>query len=178
MQLTSKVTIESKAIPGVKFTVRRLDSSQRAARDLTTMAARRKTRELSQAWRALLPELLADGKTYKNPADDTPELKAQREPFDEEFALVTDSVLKPASVRAALVSITDLSIDDKLITSAKDFLDARGPATDGLFNEIYQACEEASGLTDEERKNLLPPIISKEVVAGETTDSTVIPAGD
>lgn len=171
MQLTSRNTIESAVAPGVRFTVRRLDSTQRAARDLQTMEARRRSRQLSREWIAIAP-MKEDGLTFVDPNQDTQEVRTQREPLDEEYTLLLNSVLKPASVRAALISIVNLSIDGRIVTTAKDFLDSRGPGTDALFDEIWQACEEASGLTDEERKNLQPPTISSELAAGETTDST------
>jgi hypothetical protein len=176
MQITSKKTIESVAAPGVSFTVRRLNSSQRSARDLTTMEARRKNSMLAREWRSLLPAMLADGVTFMDPADDTNEARDKRYALDEEYALLLESVLKPASVRAALISIANLSVDDKPVVTAKDFLDVRGPATDDLFDEIYRACEEAAGLTDDERKNLQPPTTSNELAAGETNDTTATPA--
>ena len=83
MQTTSKKTIESTSIPGVTFTVRRLGKSQRSARDLTTMEARRKCNALAREWRALLPPLQSDGVTFVNPADDTNEARDKRAALDE-----------------------------------------------------------------------------------------------
>jgi len=177
MQLTTRKTIDSAAIPGVRFTVRRLGKTQRAARDLQTMEQRRKCAALAREWRALLPAMAEDGVTFLKPEDDTAANRDARARIDEEYGLLMDSAIKPASIRAALVSIENLAVDGKLVTTAKDFLDADAPALDDLGDEIFRACEEASGLTDEERKNLQPPTISSELAAGATSGSTVTPAG-
>jgi hypothetical protein len=176
MQTTSKTTIESTSNPGVKFTVRRLGKSQRSARDLTTMEARRKCNALSREWRALLPAMQPDGETFVNPADDTPELRESRGALHEEYALLLESAIKPASIRAALISIEGLSVDGKSVTTAKDFIETLGPTTDDLFDEIYLACEEAAGLTDEEKGKSKPPTTTKEPEAAGTLDTTAIPA--
>lgn len=104
---------------------------------------------------------------------DPPENIKRRAALDYIAGLIKDEHLKPATIRAGLVSIEGLTIDGKSATpealiGAGDF--------DELIDEIYAACEAVSGLNDEARKNLESPTTSTGPVATDLTTSGADPA--
>ena len=54
IQLKTKKRIESAALPGVAFTVRRLSHMRRASRDLDTMPAQVRIARLIREWREIM----------------------------------------------------------------------------------------------------------------------------
>jgi hypothetical protein len=164
LSIQSKTTAESAVCPGVKFTVRRLNKIQRSARDLPVMEPRMRYTEISERYFEL--------KGLKEP---TPETEREARMIDYEAGLIINEHLKPASIRAALVSIEGLEIDGKPAT-ADSLLADGSPDTDGLIDEIYAACEIASGLSGTQQKNLQSPSTSVEPADGETGGSTADPA--
>lgn len=164
LSIQSKTTIESESCPGVTFTVRRLNKIQRSVRDLPVMEPRMRYTEISERYFEL-----------KGRKEQTPETLRETKMLDYEAGLVINEHLKPASIRAALVSIEGLEIDGKPATV--DSLLADGsPDTDALIDEIYQACEIAAGLTGTQQKNSPSPSTSVEPVDGGISGSTATPA--
>jgi hypothetical protein len=167
MQISSKRVIESKVLPGVKFTVRRLAEYQVASRDMQTAKERVRMKEIAREWQAQTP---------KDGAPDTDDMQSARFVLDDEFSNLLASVIKPASIRAALISIEGLAVDDVPVTNAKEFIAALCPPLQPLADEVYVACEQAATMTEDERKNFLPPSTSSELVDGGKTDLTAEPA--
>lgn len=171
MQITSKKTIESIAVPGVTFTVRRLNKIQRAKRDRPVMAERLRFGTALREREAIKP--------MKEPARVlSADLQKEYDAFNYEATLLYEEYLVPASISAALVSITGLEIDGTAITSASALLESGTTETDTLFDEIYGACESASGLSDAERKNSKSPITSDVVVGDKNPDTPAAPASE
>lgn len=169
MQITSRKTIESTAVPGVTFTVRRLNKTQRAKRDGPVMAERLRFSAALREREAIKP--IGDPDRILS-AD----LQKEYETVNYEASLLYEEHLMPASVRAALVSIAGLEIDGAAITSASMLLESGTPETDALLDEIYEACESASTLSDEERKNLKSLTTSGEPVGDKISDTPAAPA--
>jgi len=159
--IKSRTVVESTNCPGVTFTVRRLNKIQRSARDLPVMEARMRYTEISERYFEL-----------KAIPEQTPELEREARMIDYEAGLIINQHLKPASVKAALVSISGMEIDGKPVT-AESLLADGSPDADALIDEIYAACEIASGLTGVQQKNSQSPSTSPEPGDGETKGSIV-----
>jgi len=139
MNFRSTEVHESDAVEGVRFTVRVLNVIQRARRDAEIADQRLEFTRLLEEYRAL--------------GDEERNSPAGRR-LDYLSGLIADQYLKPASIRAGLVSIEGLSVDGEPVTDA-DGLIERGP--DALIEEVWLACEAASGLSEEQRKNSSSP---------------------
>lgn len=183
VSIQSKVTHGSKVMPGVTFVVRTLNKIQRARRDFPIADH---VYEYQEAFGEAL-RLLPDG--FLKISTDTPEgIKARiaalaamepataraRSMADYRAELIENEHLKPAYIRAGLVSITGAEIDgipvtpDTLLESSADF--------DALIDEIYDACREASGLTAAQVKNSESPTTGPAQVATETSGTSADPA--
>jgi len=138
MELKPRVTHESTAVPGVRYTVRTLNQIQRAKRDLEVFPHRAK-----------IAELMAEmGRIPENDENFT-----KRARLDMEIGLLINQHMKPAYLRAGLVSIEGVTIDGRE-ASVADVIDY---GDDALVDEIYAACAVASGITVEQQKNLQSP---------------------
>jgi hypothetical protein len=192
----SEITRRSVTVPGLSFTVRSLNYIDRAARDAATIEDRARMDRL----RTESAELL-DGRSKPLPegADKHPEgvaltdqikgeiaervraLKiaslapADREEIaaiEERWAQIRASRIIPAVIRAGFVS---LKAGDEEIQSADALLSA-GAGADALLLEIYLACCDQSGATEEERKNSESPSTSQP--AAEGASATPLIAAD
>lgn len=158
---SSKQTQESAACPGVRFTVRRLNDIQRARRNLKLIEAR-----------AHLTELSARFEDAGNGGADLVSPEQMR--ADHEIGLAINIDMKPAYIRAGLISIEGLEIDGAAATV--DTLIEFGP-TD-LVNEVYGACALASGLTADQSKNSPSPGTSAVPEAGPESSTIASVAGE
>lgn len=149
----SKETVESVTCPGVRFTVRILNDIQRARRDMKLLEVRARINELQDKW-----------VVAKDKGAGALELLK----INDEAALLSQSQLKPAYIRAGLISIEGLELDGAPATI--ETLIESGPVE--LVNEIYDACVKASGLGAEETKNLPSPGTSPEAEAGQESNTT------
>lgn len=148
MHLKTKTTVQSQAFPGVSFTVRTLNSVQRARRDAAIAEHRREHTRLTTELGALVAQHVGTGteeeRTAKLAALD-PGVSLQMESLYEEARLIYDQHIAPAMVRAALVSIE--GVEGLTVETLFD------EAPDELLEEISKACQDASGLSAEKQKN-------------------------
>ena len=128
MDISSRFTEQSNSLSGVSFTVRRLNSIQRAHREAVIIESREQ-----------LAEIL---KQYADLADGDPG-KAR---LDREYGVIHARYIKPAVILAGLVRVDGLTADGKPVTDAEALLEL-GADADALIDEIYIACERGSGLT-------------------------------
>jgi hypothetical protein len=94
-----------------------------------------------------------------------------------EVGLLLDRDIKPACIREALVSIAGLETEDGPITDAEQLLAAATPDMDGLMEEIFDACNEGSGMSGEEEKNSGSLTTSTVAVGSELPATEPVPAG-
>lgn len=152
----SKITHESKSMPGVTFTVRRLNQIQRAKRDLALASTR--IDQLARDWRAGTKGMKA-GDTVTDPA--LLQLAADISLEDTVHSL-------PVVLRHGLVSIEGLSIDGAPATV--EMLISDGP--EDLITEIKEACQAAAGLSVEQTKNSQSPGDSSRQTDGTPNSTT------
>lgn len=164
ISLKSKSTLESKSTPGVSFTVRTLNKIQRAKRDLLIIETRQ---QMSALVREYGP--LAELETP------TPEQAKRKALIDVEYTWLEDRDLKPALLRAGIVSVEGMEIDGKAVT-VDALIESAGADYDALIDEMYTACEAASGLSATETKNSSSDTTSTEQVVPASPDSTVTSA--
>ena len=143
--LKTRVTIQSTTTPGVTFTIRRLNKIQRATRDSSVF-------EHYAAFQFALGEFARNLPTPETP--DTPEMQERRKRLDYEATLVHRAHLLPVSIKAALISIEGLTVDDKPIKTAADLLEFGTPDTDALLDEVYEACELGGQVAEEKKPEL------------------------
>ncbi|MCU1326885.1 MAG: hypothetical protein JWN34_2255 [Bryobacterales bacterium] len=175
IQLKSKKRIESAALPGVAFTVRRLAQIRRAEMELSTIGPRSEIAKLVREYKSIMGDdgtrdlTTQEGRTVRLGELSSDEV-IKIAGIDQRVALIIDQSLKPASIRTALVSIEELTDEDgKPVDTADKLLAAATPELDGLMEEIYRACEAAGGLDAEETKNLPSPITGTEPATGSAT---------
>lgn len=165
ISIKSKTTIESKAVPGVTFVVRTLNKIQRAKRDLPVMATRQHLGTLVREY-APIDAIPAE--------DRTPEQTKRLGQIDAEYEWLLIQEIYPSVIRAGLVSIEGLEIDEKP-ASAASLIEATGADYDALIEEIYAACNRAAGLTPTEIKNSPSATTSTAPVETDSIDSGAIP---
>lgn len=166
ISIKSKTVIESKAVPGVTYTVRTLNKIQRAKRDLLVMATRQRLSALVREY-APLNEIPEDQRT--------PEQTARMQAIDVEFSWLQDSEIKPSEIRGGLVSIEGLEIDGKP-ASADSLIESAGADYDELITEIADACRSAAGLSAAETKNSQSATTSDAPEPTEATNSSATSA--
>jgi hypothetical protein len=156
MNIESKIMHESKAAPGVRFTVKRLNVMERAARDFVIAEEKIKYSRLLAEQRSLLarecPGFAAEEDAGKRRAMiEAMSESASAELTELQFraSLIFERTVRPGVIGAGLVSIEGLSADGVPVT-VQNFAAC---ATDELLIEVYEACEAAAGLSDEQRKN-------------------------
>lgn len=181
ISIQSKISHDSTVKPGVKFNVRVLNKIRRAKRDLPIIEARAKCSALAAEYAPIgklierkaleggLSEIVNDGRT--------PEQKDRCFAIDAEYTWLDNGVVKPAIIRAGLVSIDGLEIDGACAT-AETLIENAGPDFDDFIEEVFLACEAASGLTPIEIKNSGSDTTSTGRVVSESTASSVTPAGN
>lgn len=139
--IQSKIPFDSEAAEGVKYVLRRLSKIQRAKRDLAVSKERVRFSDLMREFLTL-----PDGSDEK-PA--TPEQLERRRILDYEMTLLMDAHLKPAAIRAGLVSIEGFSVEG--FPGAADAVIECGG--DELIDEIWGHCESLAGLSMDDQKN-------------------------
>ncbi len=151
-------TIESAALPGVTFVVRRLNKIQRAQRDAKLIEARAR---ISAIYERMRP-MFADDSTVR------PECLTEFQKLDNEVGMAMVTELYPSYLRAGLISISDYDIAGKPATIETLLSDGE----DALLDEIYAACVANGGLTAEQEKNSQSPGTSPEAGAADQTLTT------
>jgi hypothetical protein len=176
IQLKSKTRIESAALPGIAFTVRRLAHIRRAEMDLTTVKEQAEMAALVREYHGIMEteprKLLTPEARAARLTELAPDQVLRIGVIDRTVDLITQRYIKPASIRAGLVSIEGVTDEDgSPIATAEKLLASATPELNALINEIYEACEAASGLDAEETKNSQSPTTGDEPATAKTPDT-------
>ena len=174
MNLTGTITHQSEALPGVSFTVRRLNYIARAERDLSMLEDRARINAIIRR----MEPLCDGGKIERDDDGRVSNITKGREhefrPLDNEHAMIHQNRIVPAYIRAGLLSVEGIEIEGAVAT-VESLLKH---APDALLDEVFAACYAASDLSEAQRKNLLSPGSSDEPEAGlpiSTTAASVSP---
>ncbi len=190
MNIKSTFTQDSKACPGVRFTMRVLNQITRAGRDAELVEARSQIAELAAqmqrlpdpddeirriaaAARAEVRELTAEEQAQIRAIEAKPETSSQRvarNTVDHRIGLIINRELKPAYICASLISIEGFEVEGKLPAKPWDTLIRHAP--DELIDELYIAANLNSGLTSEQEKNSQSPSPSPEAEDGGKSSTT------
>lgn len=192
MPFAATITHDSKVLPGVSFTLKRLGFGRRVDLDMQTLALRQRLRDLQDQYPPLndlerelnrqasvarqklkaVPdeevqavfdnELAPILKEFQEAA--TPADVKRRADLDMEFVAV-DNLISPYWIRAGLVSIIGGEVDGM---TADQLLDYGPPA---LAREIYEILAGEEKLAGLEAKNSQPPITSGAVVGGASRNT-------
>jgi hypothetical protein len=165
--------------PGVGYVIKRLSVIERAQRDL---ALAEDIHQLEE-WQAELETLPAppkvkpgetvlvkDGETP--PLLPTPEQATRRRYLSRKINSLMNAKIKGPIIRAGLVSVSGLAVNDQPMT-IDQFLSL---ADEPLIDEAYIFCEGASRLAIEQLKNWQSAGISPAVEAGREKSTTAEPA--
>ena len=155
MNFASKVTHQSTTCEGVSFTIKKLSEGLRMKLRLALADANAKLRDLATE------EAASVG------APDAERLGLLSRISTDVRDLMND-VLAPAWVRALLVSIDGLTIDEAPATP--ETLISDGPRE--LYREVVAAVQAEFGLTERERGESAPPTTSSAQVDGRTSDTS------
>ena len=151
--LSSKTVIKSKILDGVEYTVRTLNIVKRAERDAGIAEHRAEYSRLSTERQTSLAKLIGKEGTDEEREAKYQALSAEDRTRDQTLFEAIDQLLQryiiPATIEAALISITGYEIDG----AAPDAKALIEHAPDALLKEIYSACVTGSGLTGDEVKN-------------------------
>jgi hypothetical protein len=154
----SKITHDSAAFPGVKFTIRRLNQIQRAKRDLEIATKASRLTELSEKWRASTKDTKAEESI-------TPEQSRLLGDIQNEHA----ATAMPIIIRHGFLSMEGFEINGDSPT-VEQIIES-GP--EQLVQEIFDACVAAAGLSEEQQKNSQSPGDSPRQTGGATELTTV-----
>ncbi len=165
MNLSPQQKHESAALPGVSFTVRRLNYIARCERDLALLEDRARMAALIGRMQAL-----CDGDDFTKPRAGA---EQEHRRLDAEYAMLHQTRIIPAYIRAGLVSVDGLTVDG----AAADTAAVLAAAPDALLDEIFAACVAASDLSESQRKNWQSPGSSDAPEAGQTSSTTAPAAG-
>lgn len=160
MNLTPLQRHESAALPGVAFTVRRLNYIARCERDLSLLEDRARMSGLLTRMREV-----CDGDDVTKPRTGS---ENEHRRLDAEYAILHQTRIVPAYIRAGLVSVDGLTVDG----SDADTAAVLASAPDALLDEIFGACVAASDLSEAQRKNWQSPGSSDAPEAGQTSSTT------
>ena len=196
MNIKPTFTQESQACPGVRFTMRVLNQITRAERDAELVEARSNIAELAAQMQRLPdpdePIRRIDAAANSECREQTPEEQAQiqaiearpetvsqrvaRNKLDHRIGLTITRDLKPAYIRASLISIEGFEVEGKPAVKPWDTLIRNAP--DELIDELYVVANLNSGLTTDQEKNLQSPSPSPEVEDGGTSNMTASSAAN
>ena len=160
------VTVRSESLADVSFTVRRLSVIERSRVDLQILEQQMRAAELQE-------EVLAIQAEYPLPSngdkrDIPPEVRTRELKLDFELGCLISGYLKPAYIRAGLVSIEGLQHGGRPATA--ETLLASGP--DLLINEVWLALNQHARLTGEQEKNSSSPSTSPAADRADGKSST------
>jgi hypothetical protein len=175
MNIKPTFTQESTTCPGVRFTMRVLNQITRADRDAGLIEARSSIAELAAemhrlpdpdepirriqaAMAAEAREASAEEQAQIQAIETKPETASQRmarNKLDHRIGLIMIREMKPAFIRASLVSIEGFEVEGKSPTKPWDALIRHAP--DELIDELYFAASVNSGLTTDQGKNSQSP---------------------
>lgn len=194
MPFASQIPHDSKALPGVKFTVHRIGFGRRTEIDMATLAFRQRMRELeadypqpSDQEKPLMEQLaIAERKALAVPADQLdPVMESDVVPLQKELAAVipeaisrkrgllnmeyaaVDRLARAEWIRAGLVSIEGGELDGMTADQLLDY----GPPD--LAQEVYAALIEDGRTRGESSKNSQSLSTSGSPADGESKTSTV-----
>lgn len=166
IQLKSKIRIESAALPGAAFTVRRMSHLRLAGVDIATLDAQKRLTRITREWMLIMGDTAKLG---------TRDLIAERlanltldeldrvGDIDREHSAIMAHEVWPARIKAGVISIEGIIGEDGAALDTPDkLLAAATPELNGFIEEMFQACERASGLDAEEIKNLQLPTTGTE----------------
>jgi hypothetical protein len=170
LTIEPEIQINSTAVPGVTYTVRNLNRIQRAEREFGLMEARYRVSELNSELAALAKEFGIDPDADTSvaelfAADATAAQSRRRALLWKEIGLIGDRDIKPATIKAGLISIQGVDVGDK--AADVESILSGDPKTDALLDEIFAACEDSAGLLEKQRKNSASPTTSTVQVDGE-----------
>ena len=159
------VTVPSDSLPGVSCTVRRMSCVARATRDLTVAEEQLRVAELRERitiekrdWPDI-KETAEDGTVMFSPNPGMPlDVTVRIARYDREMGALIDGFLKPATIRAGLVSIEGLTYAGE--TPTAELLLANGP--DSLIDEIWTAILLNAALTQEKKETSPSPSTSED----------------
>ena len=160
MDFSATITHESAALPGVKFTVRRLNYIARCERDLRLLDDRARLTGLMARLREL-----GEGGEIGQPR---PGAEQEYHKLDAEYAIIHQTRIIPAYIRAGLLSVEGFTVEG----AAADTETILQSAPDALLDEIFAACYAASDLSEAQRKNWQSPGSSDAPEAGPTSGMT------
>jgi hypothetical protein len=178
MDFQTTIKHDSKACHGVSFTVRRLNVIQRARRDGALLAHRAEWRKRLAEYAAFRREQLGEMKAEERDAKIAalaPDVQARLMTLEHEADQIHFGHILPGTILAAFHSVDGFFINGKNSQTPQEFIES---APDELLIEVYEACEAASGLSEEQQKNLPPPGTSAGREVGSSQASTVEPAGN
>jgi hypothetical protein len=162
LSFDSQTTVHSKALDGVSFTIRVLNRIQRAKRDLPLIEARTKYSQLWEQYEAI-------------PKDAAPAEMLRKSVLLHELSIINDLHLKPAYIRAGLVSIAGLEIDGEDAT-ADSLINSGSAKLDEFIDEIYEECQKTSGLDESQKKASEPQASSSEAKATDELTTVALVA--
>lgn len=168
MNLTGNITHQSEALPGVSFAVRRLNYIARSERDLSMLEDRARLTAILRRMEAICD----GGKIERDDDGRVTNITAGREhefrPLDNEYAMIHQTRIVPAYIRAGLLSVEGLEIEGAPATVES----VLKHAPDALLDEVFAACYAASDLSEAQRKNSLSPGSSDAPEAGLQSNTT------
>ena len=161
MDFKTQVEIESKAVPGARFTVRVLNRRQALELEFGILEARTKMAEIQQQMSQLTGDdiSLVDGKEARlwriNPGSE-----ADYRRLNMHWEMELRGAVSPAYLRAGLVSFTGYTADGGKPQTIEDLIDH---GLDSFVDEITCACVAHSCMSEADQKNLQSPTTSTPV---------------
>jgi hypothetical protein len=152
-------TVQSQARPGVSFRVRVLSKIQRARLDAELLQPRSESI-------VMLSKIRAWSDESGVPRD---EFAVELFEADAKMRAVLDERVKPAVMRHGLISVEGFTVSGREVIRAEEFIEL---APEDLFEEAYEACSSASGLSAEAQKNSQSPSTSDEAEPAEASNMT------
>ncbi len=147
ISLVSKLTLESKVLPGAVVHLKKFNVQQRAQITLQLAEYRAKLNDVYRRMIETIPILNETDETGAvtkpgDPADVIERKSLQRAGLHNEIAAITDAYIKPALLRHYIVGVEGVEIDGEPLTA--ETVVTKAPPEFG--DEIYSFIEEHNGL--------------------------------
>lgn len=164
LNIISTVVVDSKAIPGVQFTLNKMSEGRRIKlRQRIAVPARRLVEVMRdlETERVSIEAFLEQKKlAFENKIDFKEEYDVSNASrLAEEKDQIENDEIKPAYLRWGLKSVTGLTIDGRP-ADAESIIENGTDEARALYQEIIEAIFEAAGLTVKQQGESAPPTTS------------------
>lgn len=168
IEFNSTKVVDSKAYPGVSFTIKAMTEGVRTRLMLALINELAEIRQIQSELELIELPQNEEG-VVDEKAKIAPDIMAKVSNLTDKIQLIRKSKIDPIYGRTCFVSITGVKVDGKENPTIDDIRDL---ASEKLYQEIIQVIRAEVEMTEEEKQNLESPTTLGAQAVGEANGST------